>query len=243
MGYLEQKISGLLYYSKMNPTLQLSSILGVDWWKYQKGRESYHRNNMVSDKYIYVNLGSVTRQPILWLCHKYKNKFCSWTLWCGKFLWLPSTQIWFTQWSRFLYSISGNHFLFEINTRNKILYKNGVWVLQIIILRGNYTTLSSNMPGKQRNAIRLFSEKPNYDSLLKIEGAWGWNKNFNKRGLLQVSDHNVCRWRLFYDLREERRNPVGRSTATTTNNSGWLEWRIKIIGRLYKTGERILASY
>ena len=65
-----------------------------------------------------------------------------------------------------------NYFLFEINTRNEILSKNGCGVLQSILLQDNYLSLSRPTPGKGRSNRMVVYKNMYYNSLLKRESTW-----------------------------------------------------------------------
>ena len=132
----------------------------------------------------YVNWGSVTQKPVIWICKTDKKKWFAWIVWCRNFIWFFSTQLCFTQWSGFWCTTSVVHFLSERNTRNEILFKNSLWVIQRIILWYNGTTLSRTMPGYWGIAIILVYYKLHTDYLLKREFTWCWNKKLQSQGMI-----------------------------------------------------------
>ena len=134
-----------------------SSILGAGWWK-----ERFNRLAIVTpwcQVGKYVNIGSITQKSVIWICYKTKKKRCNSIALFIKFLWLCITQSLFTHWSGFLYAISSNYLLYGIDKINRILSKNGFWLLQRILIKDNYPSLSRPIPWEQRISGRVVSDK------------------------------------------------------------------------------------
>ena len=161
---------------------------------------------------------------------------------CRKNIWLCNTQLCLTHWSGFLYSIAINNLLFEINTRNEIIFKNNCWGFQRIILQDNFTTISSTCSGKWRSTSRVVSDKLYYYYICKIEDMWGWNQNCNHRGWIQYSDHDFCWKKGSSGFGGYNRQIVGivlqQHQITVDYCSGGL-----IVPRKIWTIEKILVSY
>ena len=130
----------------------------------------------------YVNWGSSNQKSLLWICHTYKKEFYDCIVWYRKNLWMCSTQLSVTHWSGFWCAVVRNSLLFEINTRNVIIFKNYLWGFQVIILWENFTTISTTVSGKWRSTSRVVSDEVLSDSIFKREGNLGLKK-INHKGM------------------------------------------------------------